>query len=398
MPIKKTSHPASLAGAGGGVVIPTLQTGLTFDEGDALLTYQLQNNDASNPAALDLAFSGSVLEAPPGSFDNGTPGSPSYVLEGGETRNITLRRGSGAPGAGDSAADCTISALLADGNIATSVVSVQPPIFAALVGALATPLHEFRFKDGTFANTGSRSGIVSAATPTNASAQASSSLTGLEGFATLSGISSRVTLQDASNFVDFRLGQPRSLIWVLNQPGASVDSGRLVATYLGRSLSPNGWGGFIEIDGASHGRFKVSVPANAGGSQVATSLQSSSAFTVASTARSDAGGSPSSMAKVQGLKLLVMTYDGTTGNDEAVRLRYKSSGEAAGHTILRPDSGAGTYYDFAVRSGVGSVTVPIFGGSASENSSSDHDYCYFGIIDSEVGDADFDSLAAALGL
>ena len=397
MPIKKTSHPASLAGAGAGVVIPTLQTGLTFDEGDALLTYQLQNNDASNPAALDLAFSGSVLEAPPGSFDNGTTGSPSYVLEGGETRNITLRRGSGAPGVGDSAADCTISALLADGNIATSVVSVQPPIFAALVGVLATPLHEFRFKDGTFANTGSRSGIVSAATPTNSSAQTSSSLTGLEGFATLSDIYSRVTLQDASNFLDFRLGQPRSLIWVINQPGASIDGNKLVSGYLGRSLSPNGWGGFIEIDAGSHRRFKASVPNNAGGGQTGIQLQGSSSHTTASAARQAAGGSPSSMDKDQGLKLLVMTYDGTTGNDEAVRLRYKSSGELAGHTILRPDSGSGTYYNFAVRSGSGSVTASIFGGDNS-NSSVDHDYCYFGIIDSEVGDADFDSLAAALGL
>jgi hypothetical protein len=84
----------------------------------------LTNNDPDNPSALDLAFTGSVLQAVSGTFDQGTQSSPSYVLEAGDTRTARFQRGPGAPAFGSSAS-CTISALLADGSTASTSVTVE---------------------------------------------------------------------------------------------------------------------------------------------------------------------------------------------------------------------------------------------------------------------------------
>lgn len=112
-------------GGGGGIIAPSIQSGLTFLEADTVLSINLVNNDTNNPAALDLSFSDSILKAPLDSFDNGTTTSPSYVLEPGETRAITLERDIGTPGYGDTPASCTISALLADGSTSTTSVTVE---------------------------------------------------------------------------------------------------------------------------------------------------------------------------------------------------------------------------------------------------------------------------------
>lgn len=112
-------------GGGSGVTAPSIQSGLTFVEEDSVLSINLVNNDADNPAALDLSFSDSILKAPLDSFDNGTTTSPSYVLEPGETRAITLERDTGSPSYGDAASSCTISALLADGSTSVTSVTVE---------------------------------------------------------------------------------------------------------------------------------------------------------------------------------------------------------------------------------------------------------------------------------
>ena len=112
-------------GGGGGVTAPSIQSGLTFAEEDSVLSINLVNNDADNPAALDLSFSDSILKAPLGAFDNGTATSPSYVLEPGETRAISLERDIGTPAYGDAPVSCTISALLADGSTSVTSVTVE---------------------------------------------------------------------------------------------------------------------------------------------------------------------------------------------------------------------------------------------------------------------------------
>lgn len=396
MSIKKTSHPASLASAGGaGVIVPTLQAGLTFGDTLSELTYQLQNNDADNPAALDLSFSGSVLQAVAGTFDNGDAASPSYVLEGGESRNISLERGAGAPSPGGSPTACTVSALLADGNTATSIVTVHPlSDFAGLVASISPPTYEMKFANGDFTLGGSLGGSHTVST-NNASAQTSTAIDGLDGYAQLTGTNGYAQFTAPSDTIDWRVGQARSWVLVLNQPGAATIAGyKILSNFMG--AINDGWSGRIYIDPDSSRHFTVYPPNSTGTGYGAIKLEASSSHIIPSAARGAQG--ISKMGNGQGVKLLVFTYDGTSGNNTAVRLRYKSAGDPAGHSVLSP-SGTGAQYAFTPRTGTADDTFEVFGeSSTSPSGPQDLQYAYWAVIDSEVSDSDFDTLAGRLGL
>ena len=60
--------------SGGGVTAPTLEVGLTLANTTNELEFDIVNNDGSNPAVVELAFSQSKLKAK--TWDDGTSTSP----------------------------------------------------------------------------------------------------------------------------------------------------------------------------------------------------------------------------------------------------------------------------------------------------------------------------------
>jgi len=109
-----------------GVTKPTLESGLTLVTANGDIDFDIVNNDVSNPAAVDLAFTTPAIQA--AAFDQGTAQSPSYVLEAGTTRTISLLRDYGAEDYGDGDVTESVNALLPDGTFASQTLTVEPYI------------------------------------------------------------------------------------------------------------------------------------------------------------------------------------------------------------------------------------------------------------------------------
>jgi len=114
-----------------GVTKPTLESGLTLVTANSDIDFDIVNNDVSNPAAVDLAFTTPAIQAV--AFDQGTAQSPSYVLEAGATRTISLVRDYGAKDYGTVDGDVTesVNARLPDGTLASQTLTVEPFIDVA---------------------------------------------------------------------------------------------------------------------------------------------------------------------------------------------------------------------------------------------------------------------------
>ena len=98
-------------GGGGGVTAPTLEVGLSLTSSETQLEYDIVNNDSDNPAAVELAFTNSALKAV--TYDHGTPQSPSFAIDPGQTRTVNFERDTGAPTYGDPDVTETITGTLA---------------------------------------------------------------------------------------------------------------------------------------------------------------------------------------------------------------------------------------------------------------------------------------------
>jgi len=108
---------------------PTIAAGVVLATAEGSDTIAITNADGTNPAAVDLAFASNSLQAT--AFDQGTAASPSYVLEGGATRNVTLVRDYGASDYSTDPADNvteSVTALLPDGTFASQTLTVEPYI------------------------------------------------------------------------------------------------------------------------------------------------------------------------------------------------------------------------------------------------------------------------------
>ena len=114
-----------------GVTKPTLESGLTLVTANSNIDFDIVNNDVSNPAAVDLAFTTPAIQA--ATFDQGTAQSPSYVLEAGTTRTISLLRDYGAEDYGDGNVTESVNARLPDGTLASQTLTVEP--FVEVTGA-----------------------------------------------------------------------------------------------------------------------------------------------------------------------------------------------------------------------------------------------------------------------
>ena len=112
--------------AAAAITKPTLESGLTLVTANGPINFDIVNNDGSNPAAVDLAFTTPAIQA--ATFDQGTAQSPSYVLEAGATRTISLLRDYGAEDYGDGNVTESVNARLPDGTLASQTLTVEPYI------------------------------------------------------------------------------------------------------------------------------------------------------------------------------------------------------------------------------------------------------------------------------
>ena len=148
MPFPSPFGELPAAPGGGALADPTLEVGVSFGAPDTDKAYLLKNNDAVNPAVVELAFTHSAIKAK--TFDHGTAESPSFALDPNPslsaTRAITFERGAGAPVYPAGPITETITATLADGSTVTQDMTVHAlETFMGLVtNFLGQPLIEYR--------------------------------------------------------------------------------------------------------------------------------------------------------------------------------------------------------------------------------------------------------------
>ena len=114
-----------------GVIKPTIAAGVTLATAEETDSIVITNADSSNPAAVDLAFASSSVKAT--AFDQGTAQSPSYVLEAGTSRTVSLIRDTGANDYGDGNVIESVNARLPDGTLASQSLTVEP--FVEITGS-----------------------------------------------------------------------------------------------------------------------------------------------------------------------------------------------------------------------------------------------------------------------
>ena len=96
------------------------------------------------------------------------------------------------------------------------------------------------------------------------------------------------------------------------------------------------------------------------------------------------------MDRSTGLKLIVACYDAAT---TTMRARYKQTGDGAGHTIAtKVCAGSQT------TSGTVGSNASLLGMYGSLRVDTSVEYLYFAVIDHEMTDSEFDSLATIIGL
>ena len=364
-------------GGGGGVTAPTLEVGLTLASSSTELEYDIVNNDADNPAAVELAFAESALKAV--AYDHGTPQSPSYAVDPGQTRTVSFERDTGAPSYGNPDVTETITGTLADGATVSSSVTVQGIQFKTAVRALAEPRFEFLWdsigmSSGEVTNTGSvgtsRNAIVyNSPTASSTSDQFEGSLHITASNQYVQAISGQEPLR-----TDFCRNQDRSYIFVWdNVTDLSTYSYLMISDGNGSNNGP-GW--------TSTGTTYVKSQYCWTGGAVDLS---------AANGTHSAGGTPEDMLiTMNGSEprrcMMAISYDHAAGT---ATIRWKQTGHAAGHTYRTSGSNSD--------SSAGALTVRWVGWSAGSTANS-ADWRYTAVVDGLVSASLFDQLAGIAGL
>jgi hypothetical protein len=361
------TQPAS----GGGVTAPTLESGLTLASAEASQDFDLVNNDGSNPSAVDLSFSSNILKA--AAFDSGTASSPSYVMEASETRTISLIRGSGAPTSGD--LDCTVTALLADGNTATQSVNVEalPNVFATRLGAIGAPA-TYQFATNSLSNSGSAGGSW-----TQTSGTLAAETTRTPGFAAhyIHANSTDSLTMSGLNFVNFRrdASQDRTWIqaWESNQDTYSSTSKYLSPYGDSQSTAP---GGMMYVTSA--------------GDKLYYYKDGSTSITL-DTSYSHTGGGSSELLKTHGtyqsLCVVAMIWDASAAT---MTVRWKQEGHASGHsfyTVAAATQGTDT-----------SWSLDLIGKGSNSSDAPNIKIFHYSVSDVAITADDFAGLLGTVGL
>ena len=367
---------AAGGGGGGGVTAPSLPSGLTLSSSATTLSFSVTNNDADNPCAIDLAFSSSALQA--AAWDQGTATSPSFVIEGGATRALTLERGSGAPEFGDPNVTETVTALLADGSTVSTTVSVAGIQFHTAVSSLNTPLFEFLMDavdgSGNMVNTGSVGSSRNAVLGNTAVSSTSDQFQGAVNFDSSSDYITSIGGSEPLSS-DFCRNQSRSYIFVWDTV-TDLSTSAYIAIANG-SASNNGWGWLHTTATLVKSQYLWSSSATNLSAANGTHSGSGSAQDLVTTKMPD--GSPRRC-------FVTVSYDHSA---VTATVRWKKQGDPAGHTYRTSGTSTGT------SSGAQNVR---WAGWTSGGSANEVNWRYIAVVNGTVSAAFFDQLAAIAGI
>lgn len=385
----------------GGVIEPSIQSGLTFAGINPLLTFRLVNNDPLNPSALDLSFSDSILKAVDGTFDQGDAYSPSYVLEGGEYRDVTFERGSGAPSYGNPNLSCTISALLADGNTTTSVVTVEPALLVSGIFSSYSPLLMVDYSslnnDGSLKDTPLYVGGSTYPTyTTDLTRTSSTDVNGLVGyietgtagasFGGRAGFPNTSTANVLSNSTVNANGGFHSLRGQRTQIYIFETGSTITSTTISYTGNPNLLPFLLEFSGTSFGSSYLKGRYAAPGSSTSSRNYNSGDHTVLGVGNAD----PATL-EMNTLYLYAVSYDETT---ETLTHRWKKTGDGEGfsYQTYQKDPGDGP------TSNTYNVYCMINGKSGFSSAARPVKHRFHGLSHSLISDTDFNNIATLIGL
>lgn len=344
--------------------VPTFPSGdLTIADSAESTSFNMVNSGTS-PASVEFEFKlgdGSSASAflVGVSPDDGTPASPSYVVDpdsdSGSPRSISVKRGSSRI-----TADATVVTAFYtsnSGDVASFNVSLDKPNLAVFARSIATPTHEFLF-DGNFNNTGSSGGT---ATGTGMTAVASTATTGFVGYSEQYQSNDRIS-NSSADVGKLRASTDRTWIYAWSNTNA-VASGYVS---IGSASSSNNGPGWLRSDGSE---FYFSYPS--------TSLDTSGSHT--------GGGSSEALTTDLGeLCLLAVSYDLSA---TTLTYRWKQTSHASGHSFTTTSKSA--------ESATTSTGLWYFSGYAS-SAAHDMKWLHQSVFDATITAAQFDDLYATL--
>ena len=394
MPFPSPFGELPAAPGGGALEDPTLEVGVSFGASDPDKAYLLKNNDAINPAVVELAFTHSTIKAK--TFDHGTAESPSFALDPNPTllatRPITFERGAGAPVYPAPPITETITATLADGSTVTQDMTVHAivnlDVWEIITQDLTQPLLEYRFdtlRSGRIKSEGSLlgdnstyffDGTLYTGSSSHPWTQTASALyDGFTGYIEPGHQASMIYTRGGWSQDPSLLGRDADRTMVIAVTPLGAVTGTYIMAYgIAAVLLP--WGSLGPSSGVLH--------YSTFGSGSAWSLESTQAGTSHSISgpAEDADVSASSTGNTI---LIAWTYNNTTSTST---VRWKQKGHAAGHSI----------YTLA-----GHTSHSISGdyarwlGYYANNSAQNLRYNYFGIVDGLMTGTTFDNMCAMAG-
>lgn len=364
-------------GGGAGVTAPTLEVGLSLTSSETQLEYDIVNNDSDNPAAVELAFTNSALKAV--TYDHGTPQSPSFAIDPGQTRTVNFERDTGAPTYGDPDVTETITGTLADGGTVSSSVTVAGIQFKSAIRSLGVPLFEFLWDSSTMTGEVTNTGSVGATR--NAILYNGAAVS-----ATSDGFDGKLEITASNQYVqaiagqeplraDFCRTQDRSYVFVWdNITDLSAWSYLMISDGNGSNNGP-GW----TTTNATHVRSQYCWTGGAVELSAANGTHSAGGTAEDMLITRMGSGDPRRC-------MMTISYDHAGGT---ATIRWKQTGHASGHTYRTSGSNAD--------SSAGALTVRWAGWSAG-STAYEADWRYTAVVDGLVDAALFDQLAGIAGL
>jgi hypothetical protein len=373
-------------GGGAGVTPPTLPAGLILLETESILTVSIQNNDPVNPCVVEMAFDTSALQAL--AWDDGTAASPSFAVDPGGTRNVTLERGSGSPTYGDPDVHEAVTSTLADGSTVEITITVEGKIsFKDAVAGISVPTFEYLMDadNGVPGPTPPRqmfnTGTALQPAPGFAAydvdmenCQTTADPNGFEGYVEMGWTDDRCRSYTAGYPLKTEVlrTQDRSYVFVWDNETNIPSNAYLTLCTAGSGN--NGWG-WLYTNAA--GQMKSQYVWGGGVTNLSAANGTNDNIAgvpedLYSTAMPDT--SPRRC-------LLVVAYDHATGE---VTMRWKVEGNGVGHTYI-------TAAQYAVDSTAGAAAVHWMGWSSG--SATTVRWRYLAVVDTVIGSADFEALA-----
>ena len=359
--------------SGGGVTAPTLEVGLTLANTTNELEFDIVNNDSSNPAVVELAFSQSKLKAK--TWDDGTATSPSFAMDPGSTRAVTFTRAS----FGSDNVTETVTATLADGTTASTTVTVNGGLkISGYLASLSAPTFEFLMNEmdeagARMLNTGSLGSDYDVTLNNMAVATTSDEFDGKLTSDSGSDYAQSYTSPSATQLLR---NTDRTYIFCWDNTD-DLAAWKYIAIGTGTSASPWGW-----------------LETNATYITSQYFFSSSDTELSSSNGTHSAGGTPEDMltTAVSGMMgstprrcLIAAIWDQSAGE---VTMRWKQTGHSTGHTYKTASVSAQTTS--------GNYTTRWMGWTSG--SVEDLDHRYISIIDHALTADEFDDLCALAGL